>query len=180
MSLWSQICSINHDMSEAVDPRAKVYDILKGFSTAMFVTVSPAAKPAARPMHVARLDEESGRVWFFTAKTGAIAEELKGEAEVLLVFQNENSAYLSLRGSAQVVQDHALIKELWKEPYKVWFPRGAEDPEIALISVSPIGAEYWDNRGTNKLEYLFEAAKAYVKGQKPDLRAVEHHAKASL
>jgi general stress protein 26 len=78
------------------------------------------------------------------------------------------------------VQDHALIKELWKEPYKVWFPRGSEDPEITLISVNPVGAEYWDNRGMNKLEYLFEAAKAYVKGKQPDVREVDQHAKASL
>jgi general stress protein 26 len=144
------------------------------------VTVSPSARPAARPMHVARLDEASGRIWFFTAKTGAIAEEVREEAEVLLVFQNENSAYLSLRGSAQIVQDHALIKELWQEPYKVWFPGGAEDPQIALISVDPAGAEYWDNRGMNKFAYLFEAAKAYVKGETPDVRGVEQHAKASL
>jgi hypothetical protein len=29
------------------------------------------------------------------------------------------------------------------------------------------------------LEYLFEAAKAYVKGEKPDVRGVEQHAKAA-
>jgi general stress protein 26 len=171
---------MNPAMNETVDLRTKVYDILKGFSTAMFVTVSPGAWPAARPMHVARVEEESGSIWFFTGKAGAIAEDVADEAEVLLVFQNENSAYLSLRGNARIVQDRALIKELWKEPYKIWFPRGSEDPEITLISVNPVDAEYWDNRGMNKLEYLFEAAKAYVKGEKPDVRGVEQHAKASL
>jgi hypothetical protein len=41
-------------------------------------------------------------------------------------------------------------------------------------------AEYWDNRGMNKLEYLFEAARAYVKGEKPHVAEVDQHAKAIL
>jgi general stress protein 26 len=132
-------------------------------------------------MHVARVDDEAGDdIWFFTAKGGTLVEEIKEEAVVLLVFQNENAAYLSLRGKARIVQDLARIKELWKEPYKVWFPRGAEDPEIALVAVNPIDAEYWDNRGMNKLEYLFEAAKAYVKGEKPELGGVDQHAKTKM
>jgi general stress protein 26 len=163
--------------SEATE---KVHDILKSFSTAMLVTIGPTSRPVARPMHIARIEEDGGRVWFLTGNTGHLVKEISEEAVVLLVFQNENSAYLSLRGKARLVEDRSRIKDLWKEPYKVWFPKGADDPEIALIAVDPIDAEYWDNRGTNKLEYLFEAAKAYLKGEKPELAGVDQHAKTSL
>jgi general stress protein 26 len=168
-------------MNEKTDIRARVHDILKSFSTAMFVTMSAAGRPESRPMHVARVDDQPGSdIWFFTAKGGTLAEEIKETAVVLLVFQNENTAYLSLRGKARIVQDLARIQELWKEPYRVWFPRGPQDPEIALVAVNPIDAEYWDNRGMNKLEYLFEAAKAYVKGEKPEIAGVDQHAKTNL
>jgi general stress protein 26 len=165
---------------EKTDASAKVYDIIKSFSTAMFVTVGPSGRPESRPMQLARVEEEGGDVWFFTGKGGTLAREIKEEAVVLLSFQNDNSAYLSLRGKARVVEDMGRIKELWKEPYKVWFPGGPSDPEIALVGVSPIDAEYWDTRGTNKLEYLFEAGKAYVKGEKPDISDSDQHAKTKL
>jgi general stress protein 26 len=173
-------------MTQITDQRAKVYDILKGFSTAMFVTFSIDGRTAARPMHVARLEENTGEIWFFTGRGGSFLGELKKEDElkrepvVLLAFQNDSSAYLSVRGRARIEHDKARAKELWKEPYKVWFPRGPEDPDIALVAVEMLDAEYWDNRGLNRLEYLFEAAKAFVKGQKPEVIDADQHAKAIL
>jgi general stress protein 26 len=131
-------------------------------------------------MHVARVEQDAGEVWFLTSRAGDLAAQIAREAEVLLVFQNDTSAYLSLRGRARIEHDQAKLRQLWQEPYKVWFPRGPEDPEIALVAVDLLDAEYWDNRGANKLEYLFEAAKAYVKGRKPENIDQDFHAKTSL
>jgi general stress protein 26 len=166
-------------MSTVTDTREKVYDILKSFSTAMVVSVGPGGRPEARPMQVAKV-EDSGEIWFFTGRGGALATEIEEEAVVLLSFQKDNSSYLSLRGKARNVLDRTRISEFWKEPYRVWFPGGPSDPNIELVAVDPIDAEYWDNRGSNKLEYLFKAAKAYVKGEKPDVEDPDHHAKTSL
>ena len=160
--------------------KAKVYDILKGFSTAMFVTLGTGGRPTARPMHMAHIDEEAGEIWFFTGKGSNLMEELQKEAVTLLVFQNDNSAYLSLRGRAKLTQGAANIRELWKEPYKVWFPEGPDDPNIALIAFDPSEAEYWDNRGMNKLEYMFESARAYVKGEAADVSDIDQHGKTKL
>ena len=158
-----------------------VYDILKGFSTAMFVTLGTGGRPTARPMHIAHVDQDAGAVWFFSqAKTGNLADELQKEAVTLLVFQNENSAYLSVRGRSKLTQGAANIRELWKEPYKVWFPEGPDDPNIALVSFHPDEAEYWDNRGLKKLEYLFESATAYFKGETPKVVEPEQHGRTKL
>ena len=162
-----------------MDPQAKVYDILKNFSTAMMVTTGPGKRPEARPMHIAKLDE-GGDLWFLTSQSGRIVAEIGDEPLVLLVFQDERNSYLSVRARARVVQDHGRVKEIWKEPFKVWFPGGVEDPEIALLAVTPVSAEYWDNSGLNKLSYLFEAAKAYIKGEKPAVGEPDLHAKVSL
>jgi general stress protein 26 len=160
------------------DEQAKVYDILKGFSTAMVVTL--AGRPGARPMHVAQLQPENGEMWFLAGERGELAEQLRKDAMVLLVFQNDTSSYLSVRGLARVEHNPAKVQELWKEPYQVWFPKGPAHPEIALIAVNLVDAEYWDNRGTNKLEYLFEAAKAYIKGRKPEGIDQDQHAKVGM
>jgi len=130
-------------------------------------------------MHIAKVEDE-GPVWFFTGQSGRIVQEIQQEPNVLLIFQNENSAYLSLRGKARVVKDKARVLEVWKEVYKVWFPGGVDDPELALLAVDPINAEYWDNRGMNKLEYLFESAKACIKGHQPDVSNVDQHARVKL
>jgi general stress protein 26 len=97
-----------------------------------------------------------------------------------LVFQDERSAYVSLRGRARLVEDRGRVREFWKEAYQAWFPGGINDPDLALLAVDPVAAEYWDSRGTNKLEYLFEAAKAYVKGEKPDVSDADQHAKVRM
>ncbi len=145
----------------------------------MFVTLDSDGLPEARPMQLAHIEDDAGEICFLTGQRGTLADELQKESVALLTFQNDHSAYLSLRGRARIDHDRVRIKELWKEPYKVWFPLGPEDPDIALVSVELIDAEYWDNRGMNKLEYMFKAAKAYVKKETPDVTA-DQHAKISL
>lgn len=162
-----------------MDPKAKVYEMVKSFSTTMLVTLGPGKKPESRPMQIAQA-EEGGNVWFFTGNGGRVTKEIAEDPFVLLTFQEERSKYLSVRGNARVVNDKAKIKELWSEPYKVWFPGGIDDPELALIAVDPIAAEYWDNSGMNKLEYLYEAAKAYVKGGKPAMDDPDQHARVKM
>lgn len=162
-----------------MDTKAKVYEIVKSFSTAMMVTTGPGKNPESRPMHIAKA-EEDGPIWFFTGQSSRVVQEIAQDSAVLLIFQNENSAYLSLRGKARIVKDRARTMELWKDLYKVWFPGGVDDPDLALLAVDPVNAEYWDNRGMNKLEYLFESAKAYVKGEQPEVSDADQHAKVKL
>jgi len=179
LAFWQRTCSLSGAMTNQSDGAKKVYDLLKGFSTAMLVTHGLTGKHGARPMHVAQLDQDAGQMTFLTGH-GGLAAEIENETAVLLVFQNDTSAYVSVRGRARIEHNRPKIKELWKEPYKVWFPKGPEDPDILLVAVDLLDAEYWDNRGMNKLEYLFESAKAYVKGQKPEGIDANQHAKTSL
>jgi general stress protein 26 len=162
-----------------MDSREKVYELLKEFSTAMMVTTGAEGELEARPMQIAEI-EEHGRVWFFTGRGGRVVREIKDDSEVLLVFQEERTSYMSLRGTARAVDDKAKAQELWKEPYRVWFPGGVDDPRLVMISVQPVAAEFWDNKGGNRLEYLFEAAKAYVTGSRPRVDDPDQHAKVTL
>ena len=163
-----------------MEPKEKVFEILKKFNTAMFVTMGQNNQLESRPMQVAKVDDD-GHLWFFTGRTGRLSEEISDNPMVLMVMQEERSYYLSLRGVARKIDDPVKVAELFKEPYKVWFPKGPEDPNLLLLGVDPVSAEYWDNAGSNKLQYMFEAVKAYVTGSTPEhLDNPDHHAKTKL
>jgi general stress protein 26 len=98
-------------MTETIDGRRKVYGVAKRFDNAMLVTIMPSGNPKARPMHVARVDEDLSNIWFLTSKAGELVEEVSQISTVLLVFQNDNSAFLSLRGKARIVEDRPRIHE---------------------------------------------------------------------
>ena len=71
-----------------------------------------------------------------------------------------------------------LVERLWKEPWKVWFPRGKSDPSIAILRFDADHGELWDAAGLRGVRYAFEAAKAYVRGETP--RTDETHGRARL
>ena len=87
---------------------------------------------------------------------------------MLLTYSDENKQhYVSIAGTADVVRDAAKAKELWTEGLRVWFPKGAEDPEIALIRVKVEIAEYWDSPSSTML-YAYGYVKAVTTGERPN------------
>jgi general stress protein 26 len=144
----------------------KIYGRLQKFDTAMLVTQGRDFVEHARPMGVAHV-EKNCDVWFFTARVSEKVRELEHDRHVLLVFQKDHGVYLSITGRAQLVADPAKAAQYWKESYKTWFPGGVNDPNLLLICVKVNEAEYWDNTGFKGVKYIFEAAKAYVKGATP-------------
>ncbi len=156
------------------EQRGHLLKLLRQFSTAMLVTHTGGDVLRARPMAIAETLDE-GVIWFITGRDSAKAHEIETDTRVHVTCQEEHSAYLSLSGHASLVDDRAKIKQLWQEPYQVWFPEGPEDPEIILISMKIEDAEYWDNEGWNKVRYLMESAKAYATGTTPDAEDDRQH-----
>ncbi len=153
--------------------------LLQQFHTAMLVTHAGEDRLRARPMAVAEA-EEDGRVWFLTHAESAKAHEIETDTRVHIVCQNDRSVYLSLSGHADLVHDRAKMDEVWKEPFKVWFPGGKDDPHLVLIAVRPEEGEFWDNEGTNKIKYLLGAVKAYATGTTPEIKEGEQHGHVPL
>ncbi|HWH69397.1 MAG TPA: pyridoxamine 5'-phosphate oxidase family protein [Candidatus Sulfotelmatobacter sp.] len=158
---------------------AKIHEMLENFKTAMLVTQAQDHTPHARPMAIARVDDDCG-LWFFTGHGSGKVQEIEEDQHVLIVCQDERSRYISLSGNAELVLDSAQARELWKESYKTWFPKGIEDPDLLLIHVRPNAAEYWDNQGVNSIRYVFEAIKGYASGKRPHIKEGEQHGKIAL
>jgi general stress protein 26 len=161
------------------DQRQKFHDLLAKFDTAMLVTHTASGELRARPMAIAKIDD-SCRVWFLTSVESGKVHEIESDTHVNVVCQKERSLFVSLSGLARLNRDRAKVEEVWKEVYKVWFPKGKDDPELALVSVEPSEGEYWDDEGFKKIKYLFEAAKAYASGTKPQVDEGEQHGKVHL
>lgn len=161
------------------NPTQKILGLLKKFDTAMLVTQGRDFVEHARPMGIARVDENCD-VWFFSGRVSEKVREIQNDANVLLVFQKDHGAYLSITGRAQLIADKNKAAELWKESYKTWFPGGVNDPDLLLIRVSVHEAEYWDNTGFKGVKYLFETARAYVSGTRPNVNEPEQHGKVNL
>jgi general stress protein 26 len=160
------------------DQLEKVRAMLEDFDTAMLVT-EVRGMTRARPMAIARV-EPNGDLWFFTDRDTAKVQEVQANRQVLIVCQKDHSRYLSMNGSADLIEDRNQICELWKESYRTWFPRGIEEPGLVLLRVRAEEAEYWDNQGFKGVRYAFEAAKAYATGTTPDIREGEQHGRVVL
>ncbi len=155
-----------------MDEGKHLHDLIEDFDTAMLVTRAADGHLHARPMAVAELHADAD-VYFVTGVDSPKVAEIYADADVLVTFQSARQ-YAALYGRVNVVQDRTLIDKLWKEPWKVWFPRGKSDPSIALLRFDAERGEFWDNSGLQGLRYVFEAAKAYVRGDRPPVDSDQH------
>ncbi len=152
-------------MASPIDKQAHLYDLLKDFDTAMVVTCGSDGVMHARPMGVAELTA-GGDAFFVTKVNSPKAMQIQVDPAVTLSFQSARQ-FASVSGTATVVRDPALVERLWKESWKVWFPQGKTDPEIAMIQFDAKEGEYWDAAGVQGLKFVFDAVKAYATGLTP-------------
>ena len=151
----------------ATTPDDKLRELLTGFDTAMLVTRTANGHLRARPMAFAAADPD-GTLWFATDRHSGKMDEIAADPHVNVCMQ-AGRKFVSVSGTAAAVDDRAKIAELWKEPFKVWFPGGKDDPNLILLRVSGDAGEYWDNSGTSGIKYLIEAGRAYLSGTRADV-----------
>ena len=146
---------------ETNDVKTHLYDLAHDFGVAMLVTHTPTAI-RARPMAIASLDNDLG-AYLVTSINSIKIAEISDNPHAVLTFQS-SSKFASVRGQVTVLQDRQLIEKLWSEAWKVWFPAGKSDPDIALLRFTAYDGEYWDNAGMQGIKYVYDAAKAYFEG----------------
>ena len=152
--------------------RAKLRALLEEFRTGMLITRTLEGTLHARPMAVAKL-EENDDLFFATSIESGKVIDIEEDHQTAVTFQS-SSAYVSVSGPARVVTDRAKIASYWNETMRVWFPRGSGDPSLCLLQLRPVQAEFWNLEGVKGLRFIFEAARAYVTGTKPDRLPDQH------
>lgn len=144
----------------------KLRDLIRDAKFCMFGTVDSEGNLRSRPMAVQQT-EFDGDLWFFTGKSTDKTIEIRNQDRVNLSFANlKDNAYVSISGTAELVDDRAKARELWNPFYRTWFPRGLDDPDLTLIRVNMDRAEYWDSPNS-AVVHLYGVVKAMVTGERP-------------
>ena len=157
----------------------KLYGLLKDFSTAMLITVSGPDSCHARPMAIAKVDENTD-LWLFTARDSQKVREITADSRMQVHCQDGWTICVVMAGRATVVEDRAVIRKFWKPTFKARFPEGTEDPNIELLHIVGEHAEYWDRTGANSFRYLYQSLKALVTGTTTEIKEGEQHGEVSL
>lgn len=165
-------------MTDSVQARDHLLSLLHGFDTAMLATRTSAGGLRGRPMGFAEIQED-GKMLFSASLDDPKIAELQASPQVALLMQGKTQ-WVSVSGKASVVRDRALIERLWSDTWKLWFPKGKNDPMLCIIVVDPTEGEYWDNSGAHGVRFAIEAAKAYLHGRTPDASKMDENAKVRL
>lgn len=152
-------------MADQQDPQKKLVDLIDDQRVAMLTTVDDEGHLASRPM--ARQEvEPSGQMWFISPRDSRKVAQIQANPNVGLAFSSSDS-WVSVAGTAEVVDDDAKLKELWNTFADAWMPEGPEDPNAVLIRVDVEGGEYWDTPGS-KIATMASLVKAKVTGKPYD------------
>ena len=126
---------------------------IKGINTAILVTCDAHGHLHGRPMGAKEMDE-NGDLWFLTSKDSKKVKDIEVYSQVGVMYgKSDTFPFVSISGTAVLMNDHEKIKELWNDVYKNIFS-DENDPNIILIKVTIVGAGYWDHAGGKIGAYL--------------------------
>ena len=158
----------NETSTETGNGREHLWDLIKGIKFAMFVTRHGNGHLHARPMTTQnrQLDADD-TLWFFMSRSGDPVDDLAAQPDVNLSYADtDQDRFVSVSGTACVVENMAKKTELWSKMAQAWFPGGVDDPNLALVAVKISHAHYW-NVTESKITQLYQMAKAVVTGKAP-------------
>ncbi|MBD2388431.1 pyridoxamine 5'-phosphate oxidase family protein [Cylindrospermum sp. FACHB-282] len=121
--------------------------LIKDIDAGMLTTVDDDGSLHSRPMFTNNEIDSDCAIWLFTYASSHKVVEIEHCQQVnLSLSSSEQERYISISGSAQLVKDRNKLQQLWKPELQTWFPKGLEDPDIALLKVKINKADYWDSR----------------------------------
>ena len=141
--------SFTEDADRRGENLNRVERLLKIIKAGMLTTKNAKQELCSRPMMLQKFDLNRGELWFFTGKNSGKVFDIEKDSRVNIAFASPgSSSFVSVYGSAEVVDDKALEKELWTPALKAWFPEGLQDPNLILLCVKINYVEYWDSSST--------------------------------
>ena len=91
---------------------------------------------SAQPPHGQPGDIFDGTLWFFTQENSLKGTRIPARSSREPQLRRpRRSRYVSVSGTASISRDREKMKELWSPIHKAWFPKGLDDPNIALLRV---------------------------------------------
>ena len=156
----SPVTSVGETQLDDAAKVEKLRSLIEKIRFCMMTTSDRHGELHSRPMSFVEWSKE-GNLLFFTSASSSALREAKMQPTVNLSFcEPSKNVYVSLLGETKILKDPGLKKRLFSPIMYNWFPGGPEDPNLRLLSINPIKAEYWD--GLSGLALLLSMAKARV------------------
>lgn len=119
----------------------QVVEVMRSERFVMLSTATKDGKIVSHPMTPQEVTDDAV-VWFFIGRQGDQADAIAQNPEVNLAFA-ETGSWLSVAGLAEFVEDRAKVDELWDGQVDSYFEGGKEDPNLSLLKVTGVSAQYW-------------------------------------
>jgi general stress protein 26 len=156
------------NVTDPTHARTTLWNLIKDIRFAMFTTRHGNGHLHSRPMTTqnSSVDEDTS-LWFFMSLKGDPVDDVMAAPTVNVVYADPHKdSYVSVSGTASVVDDMGKKQQLWSKLSEAWFPGGPSDPDLALVRVQITHANYWDVK-ESKIVQLYQMAKAAVTGKPP-------------
>lgn len=153
---------------------ATLAEKIKDIKVAMFTTIEKETGLLhSRPMSTQQF-EFDGQLWFFTKEHSPKVDSIQRDQHVNVSYSDYDSKkWVSVAGRASIVRDRQKMQELSTPMLKVWFEKGIDDPELALIRVDVESAQYWDSP-SGPIVTLLGFAKQMITGQSLNKEEFSH------
>lgn len=149
-------------MTEQDNGTDKVRELIKDTRIAMLTHVDGQGNLISKPMATQDVDFD-GTVYFIAQRDSDQVQDLQAHPAVNVAYSGTGS-WVSLTGTARVLNDEAKLKELWDSFTGAWLEGGPENPNNILIQIDGHSAEYWDSPGGGKMTQVANFVKAKVTG----------------
>jgi len=158
------------DVTSSNDPHKRLWELIKHMRFGMLTHRHANGSLHAHPLTTQNKSlEPDMTLYFFVSKKTELGQRLMADGNVNVSYSDPGKdTYVSISGQASVNEDERLKAHLFNALAKAWFPGGVTDPDLELISVRIVNAEYWDVK-ESKTTQLFKMAKAAVTGNPPDM-----------
>jgi general stress protein 26 len=146
----------------------RLWKMIKDMRFGMFTTRHDNGHLHSRPMTTQnRGTDTDDTLWFFMSRGSETFADLQHEPQVNVAYADPSSdTYVSVSGMAELSEDAGRRRTLWNTANEAWFPKGPDDPDVALVRVRITHAEYWDVH-ESKLVQLLKMARSAVTGHPP-------------
>lgn len=146
------------------DDQQRVLEIIRSSRIAMLTHLDPTGKLVSQPMATQDVDFD-GTVRFIAERSSDKAVDITSQPQVNVSYSNQGS-WLSLSGTAAIVDDRAKLEELWGTFTDAWLQGGPDNPDNILIEVTADSAEYWGAPGGRRVVQLANLVKSRVTGER--------------
>ncbi|KPK82965.1 MAG: hypothetical protein AMJ81_08720 [Phycisphaerae bacterium SM23_33] len=123
------------------DVRSEAIEFVRDHPTSHLATVEDNA-PYTRIMQVFQVDDDFC-IWYVSGASSNKVRQIRKCPKVCVSIW-ESGRDARVLGSAQVLTDERTRRQMWREEWKRFFPKGRDDPEYCLLKVTPETVEYRD------------------------------------